>query len=213
MAKTSKLGDQNGKVKFRIIEFELEGSHESLNESLKNLAAAFARPSAALPSRPLKSDLSRQLHSADSTLPMSDDDLVAVENVEETTEHESQAVKRGSSPRKTKIAPVKILADIRLDDVSPTLKEFCAEKTPTTDISRYLVIAYWFKNFKEIPDLTPDHFYTAYRLLNWSAPRDPAQPIRDLRHNRRGKFSRGSTSGTSTINHIGENTVIEMDKS
>jgi hypothetical protein len=108
--------------------------------------------------------------------------------------------------------PRKILADFKLDDVQPTLKEFAAEKAPKSDLSRYLVIAYWSKYHKKVDDLTPDHFYTACRYLAWSAPKDPAQPARDLSNPRDGRFSAGSIAGTSTINHVGEESVLKMGK-
>jgi hypothetical protein len=212
MAKTSKPSEQNGKVKFRIIEFEMEGSDETLHDSLKNIAAAFARAGAAPTAKAIRQEGQRQLESNGTAAPASDDGLVDVDvgEDEDSVGAATQPPKRATSPRKSKIAPVKVIGDIRLDDVSPTLKEFCLEKMPSGDLSRYLVIAYWFKNCKDLPDLTPGHFYTAYRLMSWNTPRDPAQPIRDLRHNRRGKFSPGQAPGTSTINHIGENSVNEM---
>lgn len=207
MAKTTKINEQNGKVKFRIIEFELEGSDETMQESLKNIATAFLRTSSAPNPRVIRNEGPRSVNGDAVAMPV-DDILVDVADEGEPLETATEPPKRAA--RKTKIAPVKVLTDVRLDDVSPTLKEFCLEKAPTSDMSRYLVIAYWFKNHKALSDLTPDHFYTAYRLMAWNTPRDPAQPIRDLRHIRRGKFSAGQTPGSWQINHIGENAVNEM---
>jgi hypothetical protein len=44
MGKQPPKADQNGKMKVRIIEFELEGSDMSLQESLKSITAALSRP-------------------------------------------------------------------------------------------------------------------------------------------------------------------------
>lgn len=71
------------------------------------------------------------------------------------------------------------------------------------------MIAHWFKNTKSIVDLTPDHFFTAYRYMGWAAPTDPVKVIGNLRSQAIGHFSAGSTRGTSTINHVGEREVLE----
>jgi len=107
---------------------------------------------------------------------------------------------------------MKLLTEINFNDVTPTLKEFAGTKMPKTDMHRYLVIAYWFKHYKSTPDVTPDHFFTAFRHLQWTVPTDPASPIRDLRHKRRTQLSSGATQGTSTINHVGEEIVLAMSK-
>jgi hypothetical protein len=209
VAKATKPSEQTGKVKFRIVEFEMEGSDSTLHESLKNIAAAFMRNGSAPAPKPVRYDSPRQLEGEGGESSAAEEDQEDGLEVEEAVATPSQ--KRPSSPRKAaSIKPVKVLSDIRLDDVSPTLKEFCAEKKPGNDLAKYLAIAYWFKFYKDIPDLTPDHFYTAYRLMSWPTPKDPAQPIRDLRNTKRGKFGAGKTPGTCTINHIGENSVGGM---
>lgn len=209
MAKGSKLGEQSGKVKFRIIEFEMEGSDETLQESLKNVAAAFVKAGTVVQPRAVRQDPQRQLETStkdDSS--ETETDLIDIPDDEAIS---LPQVKRSPQAKKSRIPSVKVLDDIRLDDVSPTLKEFCLEKNPKSDLNKYLVIAYWFKYYKQMPDLSSDHFFTAYRLMGWTTPRDPGQPIRDLRHRRKGNFSAGQSVGTSTINHIGENLVIEMN--
>lgn len=208
MAKGSKLGEQNGKVKFRIIEFEMEGSDETLQDSLKNLAAAFVKAGPVVQNRVIRQDPQRQLEASTSDDSSNmESDLIEIPDDESAT---SPQVRRNQSVKKSRTPAAKVLNDIRLDDVSPTLKEFCSEKNPKSDLDKYLVIAYWFKHSKQIQDLSASHFFTAYRLMGWSVPRDPGQPIRDLRHRRKGHFSPGQAVGVSTINHIGENIVLEM---
>lgn len=206
MAKNPKQSEQAGKVKFRIIEFELEGSDASLHESLKNIATAFMRTPNQASVKAVRYD---QRSVEESAIPVGDE-VVEPDGSEEEQEAEAQSPRKAAQPRKAKPVAVKLLQEIRFDDLSPTLKEFCLEKSPKSELAKYLVIAYWFKNYRGIPDFTPDHFYTAYRFLNWSIPRDPGQPIRDLRHPRRAHLSGGQSVGTSTINHIGENIVNEM---
>ncbi|WDT75178.1 MAG: hypothetical protein MPW16_18175 [Candidatus Manganitrophus sp.] len=61
-------------------------------------------------------------------------------------------------------------------------------------------------------ELTPDHFFTAYRWLGWSTPKDPVQPIRDLVNPRIGKFSAGECArANGKINHVGEHKKVVID--
>ncbi len=118
-----------------------------------------------------------------------------------------------SGPRRVvKPTVVKVLDGINFTDTQPTLKDFYESKNPTSELSKYLVVAYWYKNTRGIPDLTPDHFHTAFRALKVATPKNALQPIRDLRNARNGKFTGGETKGTCTIHHIGETVVEEMGK-
>lgn len=202
MASHKKINNSSGKIKFRFIEFEIDGSDGTLQESLKSLAAAISRNPTSV-NRLLKRD--ERPNEEDST----NEEINPTDEVEEieVIEHPkraSQSARKPSTPRK-----VKVLTEFRLDDVTPTLKEFCVQKSPQSDYKKYLVIAFWFKEFKNITDITPDHVHTAYRAMNWATPKDPAQPFRDLK-SKNGWLSNGETRGTYTINHIGENVVNDM---
>ena len=85
---------------------------------------------------------------------------------------------------------------------SVPLEEFLA-KCPSEDISvRYLMIAYWLKEYQNIEEISIDHIYTCYRHMRWSVPNDIVQPLRNLK-SRKSWFSKGSL-GCYKINHIGE---------
>lgn len=211
MATRPKQSDGIGKVKFRVIEFELEGTDATLQDTIRGFTAALNRASGAAPARLLGNGQTKQLENgpsheeeAEDTIPRAADDAEVVE----------AAPQRPPQPRaKPKVVNYEILKDVVFDDVSPTLKEFAAIKAPPSDLSKYLVIAYWFKHHKKQPDVKPDHFYTAYRLLGWKVPRNPAAPVRELRSSRDNRLSKGTEQGFSTINQVGENTVDELGKS
>lgn len=204
--KTNKGSIQGGKVKFRVIEFELEGSDESLHDGLKNLAAALLRSGNASGTRQINHS-PRIPAGADGSATEQGDNEVE-EEVVEVDDVEPLVVKRPAASRRP--VAVKVLDGIAFDDVSPSLPEFFSSKKPANVLDKYLVIAYWYKNYRKITDLTVDHFHTALRYLNQATPKDAMQPIRDLRHRKRGKFSGGKMAGTCTINHVGENAVRDL---
>ena len=201
MAKQAKTQERAGRVKIRLIEFEVEGSDNSIQESLKSIAAALNRSTA---SHPYKTRLVTNQAGQDF------DDYEEVEDPEEEAEEQPLEGTATRAPRVQKRPATPNILDINFADVSPTLKEFVAEKGPKQILQRYLVIAYWYKHTRGISDLTQDHFFTAFRHLQWTVPKDPSGPVKDLRHKRRTQMGAGTTPGTSTINHIGENIVLEM---
>jgi len=208
MAKGHKPSEQVGKVKFRIIEFEVEGSDESLQDSLKTMAAALMRGNGNAP-KPVKYDTAPSLNSLPDEVDAAGDAVVAEEDISDVEVSRAPA-KRLTQRAPKKITPGKIIDNVRFDDVEPGLEEFCASKKPASDLMRYLVIAYWYKHHKKISELSADHFFTAYRFMKWPVPKDISQPIRDLRNSRNGKFSGGTAPGLASINHLGENAVDKL---
>jgi hypothetical protein len=197
----------SGKIKFRFVEFEMDGNDSTLEEGLKSIAAALNRGIG-----PGSVKMIRH-NGADATtkdVPAETPDEMALDEENPEEEGEARTPRAPAAPRK--ISPRRVVESFKLDDVSPTLKEFAAEKEPQSDLKKYLVIAHWAKEYKKMEELTPDHFYTAYKHMSWTSPKDFAQPMRDLINPRVGRFSTGSASGTAKINHLGENAVMEMGK-
>lgn len=199
---SSKSEAQSGKMKVRIIEFELEGSDTSLQESLKSITAALARPSVNTGSR-----ATVRIETAKSgDIPASNSSDEFEDEVEDATVIEATP----SSPRKPrksgKIASPS-LVDVRFDDVDPSFANFVSEKDPKNDTQKYLCAAYWLKMHKDVHEVSIDHMYTAFRSMNWALPANPIQPMRELAAKRDGRFSKGTEKGHYKINHIGEGHV------
>jgi hypothetical protein len=201
MARNTRITAVNGgKVKFRFIEFELDGGDDSIKESLKSISSAFLNGGNRSKSIKTLPELNSSTEAVDNS-----DDSQGEENAPDVQEMEASALRNASS-RKPETTKVKVLDDVKLDDVKPTLKEFCAQKNPTSDQKKYLVIAFWFKEYKKIEEITVDHIHTAFRFMGWHTPRAAAQPLRDMK-SKMGWLSKGKEKGTYTVNHVGENEV------
>lgn len=197
-----KSPSSNSRVKVRVFEFEMDGSDDSIQDTMKTLAAAFSKGgTGSVPiARRLKSDNPATQQAADSTdsseeleSDLEDDDNVVEDVVARTP---SQPKK----PRKVKTYDV--LDDIRFDVVEPNLSDFVARLSPKNDLKKYLVIALWYKEHLKLPEINIRHWYTAFKYLKWALPDDPDGPIRNLRSMK--KLSKGKEIGHSFINHIGE---------
>ena len=196
-----KNAPSNSRVKVRVFEFEMDGSDDSIQDTMKTLAAAFSRGgTGTLPvSRRIKSDVpaTQQGDAVDGA-----EDL-EIEDADNESIVEDVIARPPSPPKKPrKIKTYEVLIDIRFDEVTPTLSAFVASLNPKNDLKKYLVIALWFKDHLKLSEINIKHWYTAFKYLKWTIPDDPDQPIRNLRSLK--KLSKGKETGHSFINHIGE---------
>lgn len=196
--------DQKGKVKFRLVEFELDGSDATLQESLRNIASAMVRSGNGTATRALPTTHSKPEPDGEATVETAEEEVV-----EASSEQRNGELFAPVRPRPRK-PPTPHVVDIDLTSGPVPLKAFCTEKHPSSETERYLVIAMWLKEHRHIADVDMHHIYTCYRHMGWSTPDDPVQPLRDLKR-KRGCFNKGQARGSYSINHIGENVVREMN--
>lgn len=209
MGKQPPKADQNGKMKVRIIEFELEGSDISLQESLKSITAALSRSTVVVAPRQ-QQRLGSMRNVAEVAMNNSDEppeDLEYAEALEQEEEPIASASTAAKKQRKQPKMAAPNLVDIRFDDEKPTFAEFVEEKSPKNEMQKYLCVAFWLKTHKGINEVSIDHIYTAYRLMGWALPTSPVQPMRELAATRDKRFSKGAEKGHYAINHIGEGFV------
>jgi hypothetical protein len=200
LAKKDSSGPDQGRVKFRVIEFEVDGANSTLVEGIRNLAATITRGNAGN---------GRAVHQepkiAAGALAAPSPEVV------EDGEEDGAAFPAAATPRvraKRTVSSPEIL-DLDLSSGDMPLKKFFEQKNPDSDAKRYLVIAYWFKHYGSAQNVTLHHIHTAYRHLKLNTPKDPGQPLRDLKSKNQW-LNKAEGKGTYTINHIGENTVNEM---
>ena len=201
--------DDRAKVKFKYVEFELEGGNTSLQESLRSLAASLSRGGRTVAVLPQKAATP---HSNGASAPEEVDpqqDLFS-ESDEQLEEIPNEAPTPTRASRSGKVRAPQIL-DLDLTSGSMPLAKFCQEKAPDSDIAKYLVIAAWLKQFREISAVSIDHIHTCYRHLGWYTPKNPLQPLIDLKK-KKSWLNKADGKGEYAINHVGENEVAKMTK-
>jgi len=201
MAKHSSR-DVPGRVKFRVIEFELDGSDTALQDAIKGLSTALAGSRAQTPVK--------RLTSGNGALPSAVvEDSINADGAEEETQDGVSEAPETSRPRTTgkprAVARPKVI-DLDLTSGDLPLKAFLEQENPTNDSRRYLMIAYWLKHQRQITSIGTNHIYTAYRSMGWNnIPADPLLPFRNMRT--QGWFDLGEKRGEYTLNHVGEGKV------
>lgn len=206
MPKSASGPEDRAKVKFRVIEFELEGGNAAVENSVRNLSAALTqRNGGTSPKPPLKAVAPVLAPgSVDLNGDLPEDAVTEIEEQEELSE---SVPAKARTPRKF---PTPEVIDIDLTTGDTPFKQYCELKTPSSDQKKYLVCAAWLKEYRDTPAVTDDHIYTMFKFMKWTVPPDVAGPLRAMK--KQGWFTTPER-GKYAINHLGENEVNELGAS
>lgn len=213
--------DSNEKSKVKFVYFEVEGSTPLIQESLRSIATSLKDVNNSGP-RALQSGLhqgrnvapkpppSQQRDNGQLAFPgvVPEEDAVVDATVDEEPQEEPSA-RTGTSNRTQKRAypQPKLLADLDLAGGDLPFKEFATQKKPISHAAKYLVSAFWLRDYRKITPITVDHVYTCYKLMGWSTPPDMGDHFRKLK---RKAFFSSKEEGVFSLTNVGENKVNEM---
>lgn len=201
MAKNTGAKSGHSKIRFIMLEADLsEGDLSQVTQAIQNAL----RPAQA-PTRIIQTSSARGL-------PADDPELIELEGGDELVEDQSETPKpraaRTSKPRVAKTP--KILDDLDLKS-DPSLEDFVSAFDLKTDVDRYLVIALWFRDARDIPAITVEHVYTCFRSLGWStASTDFSKPLRNLRDE---QSMKGGSKDGFTLTLIGAGKIEKKKRS
>ena len=197
-------GSDKGRVKVRVIEFELDGSNQTLRDSIRDIVGAIGRAPQLQRTPPKLTGSSRQ---TDDEQPDDAPDFNSGAAEESSESEDSEDLTQERSPRKRSRprTPKPVNVDLRKREVP--LKAFLAS-APEPVEKRYVLIAYWFKKHADTPVVSMDHIYTAYMEMGWTSQlsSDVGQPLRKLKSD--GVFDKAE--GGYTLNHLGEGRAEDM---
>jgi hypothetical protein len=201
--------EDKGKVRMTVIHFETESDNATLAENIRAVANTLAR--ALTPSHSRAVPRPAQLTgvngaAAVESAPEEIDDFDDAIDIEATSVGTKPKTGKAPTPRQ----PQPIELDLITGEVP--LKAFLEKKNPTSDVKRYLSIAYWLREYRSINEITMDYAYTCYRHMGtgWNVPKDASSPFRQMKKKQYGWMASGSTPGSFAINHLGENEVNNM---
>jgi hypothetical protein len=203
-------GNGTGHIKFRVIEFEVNGANDTLTEGIKALTNALSKGSGTssvtprtLPPAAKRTAVVAEPTDLDGTEGRESDEETAELLEDETVETASHIArpKRPASPPPTPI----VLSDIDLNAGKISLKAYVAQKAPSGPNQIYATIAVWYKENHNLDEVNADRIYTAYRFLEQVPPNNVAQVLRRLKFDR--WFDKGSVKGGYKINIVGINKV------
>lgn len=188
-----------------VIQVKTTSSNETLRQNVREIANTISRSinpqirgQQQLPSG--QSSPQMPLWNEDQEVNSSDNGYVNGEVITENSKPKSKAERRVRTPQ--------ILTEIEFTSGDVPFKDYYELKgKPDANNKRYLLIISWFKEHRGNDEITVGHVYTCYRFMGWSAPKDPGQPFRNIKHH--GWISSGN-KGHFRITHIGINVINEM---
>ncbi len=191
----------NSKIRFIMLEADLaDGDLTQITNAISNAlrpngttrSLTATRVASQLPS-----------NSAETESPVEDLDAGADVEAENETVGEERGARR-AAPRRY---PTPSVLDVDLNSGDMPFETFAQGKQPQNVAKKHLLVAYWFKTYRDTLAITVDHAYTCYKKMGWSTNvKDFSQPFRDLSRQGRGSVK----DGNFTINHIGEDVVAKM---
>lgn len=197
--------EDKGKVRMTVIHFETESDNATLQANIHAIAQTLSRALAP----PVKFIPPAQLApgngnggSPDEMTVDSEDEAIDVDFTPTTSKNKGKSSGNAAKPR----SPTVLELDLTSGDLP--LQTFFDEKKPEGENKKYLTIAYWFKENRNMPEVTMDHIHTAYRFLKLNTPKDASKPLRNLKG--QGWMAKGKDTGAYAINHIGENEVNDL---
>jgi hypothetical protein len=187
------MSKEKGKIKIRFFEVELEGSDDTLLESVRS-AAALANRSHVRVTKMLAAPSAAN--------------VTQEEPQEEAQEAEEEAatVESSDRPKKGRAYATPQVVDVDLKSGDMPFEKFAHSAAPNDTTKKYLVIAVWMKRYRSIPKITIDHIWTCSRVMGWGTQKDMNQPLRDGKRN---GYFKGNSEGWE-VTHIGETAVDNL---
>lgn len=184
MAKVKDAIPRDSKGKVTFVMFQVEGDDDTLQQGFRAMEHAFQR--LGTPAR-----VHAPVAPATNLLPKGerqDSVQVEAEQAEPETEPEYTAPEEGgnevhkpSKPRK--YTQPKFLSDLELTAGQETFKDYAGKKDPKSDNQKYLIIARWLQQHKNIDTVTIDHIFTCFQAMKWPSQKDIGQPLRFMTKN------------------------------
>jgi hypothetical protein len=199
--------------KFQFVFVNIEGDQETLQEALRQVGTVLNHGLKPAPTRtliavPAPKTIGNGVHSENNT----DSDIYEV-LPEEPTDKEPLTAgdtnsKAAAKPKREKKAGrvPELLKEFDPNAAEVSMNDFFNHHDTNSQFNKYLVIAAWFKRYKNVDEITPSHIYTCYQLMKWQAPDNLSQPFNDMKR-LRSYFERTQSGWAITI--VGMN---ELDR-
>jgi hypothetical protein len=205
----------DGHIKFRVIEFEIDGDNGTLAEGIKALTTALSKTAG--PTAIVQQQRPALPPTAPKGTTTATDPAIPVEGelfpeTESDTEEQIESTSgNGAAPAKPKkpTPPPRtpdVLNDIDLNaGTKMSLKDYIAQKAPNGPFETYATITVWYKENHGIDEVNDDRIYTAYRFLDMIPPNDVGSILRQLKHSK--WFDKAEKKAHYKINIVGLNKV------
>lgn len=198
MAKQPSSKSGTSRIRFIMIDAEIpEGDLSQITTAIQNAL----KPTTVIQQR-LSGQVTTPVLTNDINSDQSDEDVIDIDpQADAPSAPKSQRVVKPRKPTTPDVLDLDLTSDV-------SLQSFADGHPASSEPERYLVIAAWFKEHRDVSAITTGHVYTAYRSLGWSvAIEDFGWPLRSLKKD---KLMSSPARGEYAINHLGIGRVNKL---
>ncbi len=194
---------KSGVTKVRFMMLEAEGTEADLSQIFSAIQSA-VKPNSIVIQQRVSTTPAAQAALGDPSNDASEEKAIEMVDADEG-EPEKPKRPKLKSVRKP-VTPEVLDFDFETD---LSLADFASRHSGVdSDTDRYLLIAAWFKEHRDVAAVTTSHIYTGYRTLDWSVSIDDFGSI--LRYLKSQRFMNSGNRGEYVINHIGLGKVKKL---
>jgi hypothetical protein len=211
--------DNNGKVRIRWMEVEVEGSNETIMDGIRQITSTM--PTKVI-RRQVGNGVAPKALSNGAGSEATDESESAFEEAAEEEAHAdadseetpASGLKRPRGPRSVAKSPP--LAENLHPNDDPSLKGLVGQTTVTgesSDADRTIVIATWLKEDRKQDSINASELFTCCKFLGWPPPIDPTAPMRTLKRSgdQRMRSVKGKP-GTFQLTSLGDQHFVTLKK-
>jgi hypothetical protein len=202
--------DDQADIEMTVIHFKTKSSNKTLEENVRAIANTLTK-ALAPPTRVITVPPPPQLAGANGNGAIPAGELIDdVDDYIDANSTDSKPAKQPRARAARKVPPTpNILNDLGLDEGEVTFKDFVKQKDISNQNKKYLVVAAWFKKYKGIDEITPDHIFTCFQYMEWKYPIDMGKPFRNMKDTK-SYFDNGEKPNHWAITIVGLNKVDQM---
>lgn len=201
--------DDQADIEMTVIHFKTRSSNKTLEENVRAIANTLTR-ALAPPVRVITVPAPAQISGANGNGIAPTAEIVDTPEDYIDAAEDSKAAKQPKAKGARKAPPTpNVLNDLGLDDAEVSFKDFVKQKDVSNQVRKYLVTAAWFRKFKGVNEITPDHIFTCFQYMDWKYPNDMGKPFRNMKDTK-SYFDNGEKPNHWAITIIGLNKVDQM---
>lgn len=210
MAKTTNNGAGPGQAEISVFAFSIKGDATVVQTALQTLAkqgVSFQQPPPPMmPKAPAVALPASNGSPAPASTPA--EDVTAFAGDDEPVAAPTPAPKQAPRKRGAFAIP-KLLDELRPNDGPVSFKDFVGTRSIGTDMQRVVVVATWLREHRGVDRFGINHLFTCYRMMGWTLPTDPGQPLRNAAKGKL-QYLRPVGDGLYELTTGGQNKYLEI---
>ena len=214
--KTTESKGNAARGKITVVMFQIDGSDDTLRDAIKVLGQGIEKLSPggqiyrALPTVSAPTRVNGTIPQASESEP-AEPEYVESGVPEDVAESAETSTGNSEKPKKKRIQKA-IVAVKGIDwDSDQSFRDYAKQKNPSNAQEKYLVVAGWFKNHRDVSVIGPGHIVAAFDVMDWQKPENIPNVFAVIK-NTKEWFDKGEKSNEWVLAQRGLNALDRLGK-